>query len=644
MCGLVGGFYVNKQIPIDLLKEMTDTIVHRGPDQYGHFISEDGKFGLGHRRLAIHDLSSAGQQPMKSYCGRYVIVFNGEIYNFDELREQLSDDIFWRGSSDTEVLINALSSWGVGVTLPLLNGMFAIAVFDLEKNILTLARDRFGEKPLYIYSNNDSFSFSSELKPLEIFTNRLSLNQSAVDSLLKYSYIPAPYSVYNEVFKLLPGHYLNVDLNNYKKVALDKMQPFWKIRDVIVDGFSKRDSYSDITEALDETESVLNKSVKERMVSDVPLGAFLSGGIDSTCITALMQNNSIDKVKTFSIGFYDENYNEAQHAKVVSEILGTDHHELYLNAHDMLDYVPKLSSIYDEPFADSSQLPTLMVSNFAKKHVTVALTGDCGDEVFCGYNRYVYGQGIVDRVGHVPKELRALIGKSATKVSPLIYDKLIRALSDLLPRLKKYKRVGDNIHKLARVIDFKDEADLYRKLILTWPNSALSYEVHDLATDIQEAFGHVDLSLAERMMWQDALGYMQNDILTKVDRASMSVSLETRVPFLDNNVYQHAWSLPIEYKMNKGITKLPLRKIISKYIPDDVINRPKSGFGVPIDSWLRSDLRGWADDLLETSKLDSVGFLDTSLIRNTWENHISGKSNQQYALWNVLMFMQWNES
>jgi asparagine synthase (glutamine-hydrolysing) len=645
VCGITGFFKKSSTGNLfDTLKSMSSLIEHRGPDQYGEFKSVNSDLYLAHQRLSIIDLTDAGKQPMPSVCGRYIIAFNGEIYNFEDLRSELQlsySNIYWRGHSDTEVLIECIAKWGVKKTLSKLNGMFAFTVYDITKNTLIFARDRFGEKPLYIYSNSDSFAFSSELKPIEIFTTDLTINASAVDAQLKYSYIPAPYTIYQEVFKLLPGHSLEVNLNDFKGIHYSDSKPYWNISDVVDKGIKNRSEFNSIEDAIVETERVLSNSVKQRMVSDVPLGAFLSGGIDSTCITALMQKNSRKKVKTFSIGFNDENYNEAQHAKAVANVLGTEHYEMYLDPNDMLDFVPKLSEIYDEPFADSSQLPTLMVSKFAKQHVTVALTGDSGDEVFCGYNRYSLAPKLINKISAIPTFIRGTVGSSLASISPDGYRKITDVFSKLIPKLKKYKRVGDNVHKLARIIDFNSEADLYKKLILTWPETAVTAEIHDISTDIQQAFNYKGISLEERMMWQDAIGYMQNDILTKVDRASMAVSLETRVPFLDNEVYQHAWSLPLDFKLHQGITKFPLRKIISKYIPDEIMNRPKAGFAVPIDSWLRNELRPWAESLLSEVALQKSGLLDVNIIRNTWHLHLSKQANMQLPLWNVLMFQQW---
>ncbi len=648
MCGIIGFYYLrnkNKEQSFKLATKMLNSIKSRGPDFSKVLSFCESKLYLGHNRLSIQDLSESGNQPMMSASGRYCIVFNGEIYNFNELRKSLvqrtNKIIDWRSHSDTEVLLESINEWGIKKVLPQLNGMFAFAIYDRKENKLTFVRDRFGEKPLYIFSDENSFAFSSELKPIEIWTKNLSINESAVDALFRFSYIPAPFSIYNEVFKLLPGHYLEINLSNYKKLDYSNIKPFWRVVDTVKNGMDKKNKCKDINESIEEVEFLLKKAVKLRMISDVPLGAFLSGGIDSTCITALMQSQTNKNIKTFSIGFNDQNYNEAKHARQISNILGTEHYELYLEANDMIELIPNIPNICDEPFADSSQLATLMVSKFAKKHVSVALTGDAGDEVFCGYNRYILGAKLAKKFGKFSWMGRVFLGKSLATISPNTYDAIMENMSNVFTKLKKYKRVGDNLHKFARVINFKDEVDLYSKLILIWPEKALNNEVIDIATDITEIFNYKNLTLPEKMMWQDTIGYMQNDILTKVDRASMSVSLETRLPFLDNDVYEYAWSLPLEFKMHNGLTKYPLRKIISNYVPNEIMNRPKAGFGVPIHNWLRNELKDWAEDLLSEESLNKTGQFKNSVIRDIWAAHKSGKKNEQYALWNVLMYQQW---
>lgn len=644
MCGISGFYSKDQRRDLELLKRMSSSIRHRGPDQFGSYLSPGKSLMLAHQRLSILDLSSAGAQPMTSSCERFVIAFNGEIYNFLELKESLEKSgraIGWRGHSDTEILVECISRWGVERTLSRLNGMFAFALYDSKLDTLCLARDRFGEKPLYIYADDSAFAFASELRPIELFTHNLSVDHSAVDALFRFSYIPAPYSIYREVFKLLPGHWLEIDLKNYRYFTAQQSRPYWSIADTIQKGLHNRAEFKTVEDAIDASRDLLSKSVALRMVSDVPLGAFLSGGIDSTCVTALMQALSTRKIKTFSIGTHDSQYNEAHHAKAVAEILGTDHHELYLDAADILKYIPAIHTLYDEPFADSSQLPSLAIAEFARRHVTVALTGDAGDEVYCGYNRYQLGPALISRFGGLTPGIRRMMSAGIRTFRPETYTRIAAVLAKLMPQLAKHKRVGDNAYKLARVLAFRDEQDLYNLLINNWPETAVTGEIHDIATDISTAFGSEGLCFTERMMWQDAIGYLPNDILTKVDRASMASSLETRIPFLDNDVFQHAWSLPPGYKLYEGNTKYPLRRIVAKYVPDEVMNRPKTGFGIPIYDWLRTDLRDWAEDLLSMNALESNGFLDSKKIRGLWQAHLSGRTNQQYALWNVLMFQQW---
>ena len=645
MCGITGFYSESENSCRSLLFKMSNIIESRGPDHYGEFISDNRRLYLAHQRLSILDLSDAGAQPMVSANKRFIIVFNGEIYNFRELKEDLLNSGIannFRGNSDTEILLESISFWGIEDTLSKLNGMFAFALYDLDKNKIIFARDRFGEKPLYIYSDHRSFAFSSQLKPIEFFTDNLTINQSALGAQLSYSYIPAPHSIYNEVFKLIPGHFLEIDLTNIHKVNYSSSKPYWRMEELVKRSLDNRRQFENASQVKSETKKILTKSVKQRMISDVPLGSFLSGGIDSTCITALMQEQSDQKVKTFTIGFNDANYNEAQHAKKIAQHLGTDHHEMYVDANDMLDLIPKLSDSYDEPFSDSSQLPTLIVSKLAREQVTVALTGDSGDEVFCGYNRYSVGATLYDSFKSTPIAVRRSLGAAAQLCSPISYSILLSTISTLIPKLKKYKRFGDNVHKIARVIDFKDEADLYRKLISTSSESYLTHEVQDIVTEIMEAFAPSDIHITDKMMWQDSVGYMRNDILTKVDRASMAVSLETRIPFLDNHVVEHAWSLPLAYKQCNGLSKSPIRDIVSDYVPDQIMNRPKAGFGVPIDSLLRNQLRDWAENLLSEDALSKTGFIDVEKVRKVWISHLSGRVNQQYTLWNILMFQQWN--
>ncbi|WP_029773225.1 asparagine synthase (glutamine-hydrolyzing) [Pseudoalteromonas sp. TB51] len=646
MCGIVGFFEVNQgkdlSVKTELIKSMARSINHRGPEQNGIFNNLENSLYLAHLRLAIHDLSPTGVQPMHSQCGKYTIVFNGEIYNYKDLKAELvvDEDVFWKGSSDTEVLIEYISRKGIKATLEKLNGMFAFALYNKVKDTLTLARDRFGEKPLYVYNDNRSLAFSSELKPIEIFQPSLTLNHNSIATQLKYSYIPAPYSIYNEVFKLPAGHYLEIDLADIKTCSLEKAIPFWNIHDEIRN--AKAEQESDLKGSINKIENALKNSVKLRMDSDVPFGAFLSGGIDSTCIVALMQEQASKPIDTFSIGFNNDNYNEAHHAKEVAKVLGTNHHELYLESKDMLDYIPKLQSIYDEPFADSSQIPTFMVSKFAKKNVTVALTGDSGDELFAGYNRHLLASRLEASFERYPLSLRKTFGSAVTSISPKTYDKLAFFLKLILGNRFDFNRLGDKVHKFAGAFAAKNGFELYKNLISTSvTHRELLLKGRDVNILSKAIFEDENFNTSEKMMIQDTLSYMQHDILTKVDRASMANSLETRVPFLDNDVFRAAWSIPFEHKIYNGQTKYPLRKIISKYVPDTLMKRPKAGFGVPISDWLRGDLREWAESLLSEKSIILSGSMDYNAVQKIWKEHKSGKFNHQYELWNILMLQQW---
>lgn len=641
MCGILGFYTKNETKEFNLLQAMNQKIFHRGPDQSGYFI--ENNLYLAHQRLSIHDLSDAGSQPMQSHCGNYLIVFNGEIYNFKELKTVLENKktIFWRGFSDTEILMEFFVEFGLEKTLRKLDGMFSFAIYDRKNSLLHIARDRFGEKPLYFYSNNSEFCFSSEIKPLELFTTGLTLNQSAISYQLMYSYIPDSLSIYNEISKLLPGHYFTIDLNSSNFTSSINQVQYWSALKTAINlkensiPMSNEDSFEYV-------ERVLEKSVIDRMSSDVPLGAFLSGGIDSSCIVSLMQKNSTKKINTFSIGFHDDDFNEAHYAKKVSEVLGTEHHELYLNARDILECVPNISTIYDEPFSDSSQLPTFMVSKFSKSKVTVALTGDAGDELFGGYNRHILSNSLSSFISNHPSCFRDLYSKALKFPSPSFYNTISKIIN--ISTLKKISLsdLANKAVKLSNVINAKNNIDFYRKLTNTGNLNYANVVIPDIESN--EIFSCKQFSIAEQMMLQDTIGYLRNDILTKVDRASMASSLETRVPFLGNEVFEAAWSIPLSAKINSKKGKLPIRHILSKYVPVHLFDRPKSGFAVPIHEWLRGDLKDWAESLLTEDSLNSVGFLNVGEIRKSWFLHKSGKINCQYELWNILMFLQWYKS
>jgi asparagine synthase (glutamine-hydrolysing) len=640
MCGILGFFKAQSSFQdINLLTSMSDKIRHRGPDQSDFFYCPTSGVHLAHQRLSIHDVTEAGKQPMLSNCGNYVIVFNGEIYNYEKVRLQLErlKSISWKSNSDTEVLLECIVACGIEKTLSLIDGMFVFAIYDKRLRTLTIARDRFGEKPLYLYLETGSFAFSSELRPIEVFAKKLTLNHQAVSSQIGLSYIPDNITIYNEVSKLLPGHYVTFEVGGSGYSTIGYFE-YWSTAREALNLHSAQQCMT-LNDSIERIEKSLEDSVIERMASDVPLGAFLSGGVDSTCIVALMQKNSAKKINTFSIGFEDQNYNEAHHAKAVAKVLGTEHHELYLQPKDIINVIPSLHEIYDEPFSDSSQIPTFMVSKFAKGSVTVALTGDAGDELFGGYNRHFMAARLEKLIRNNSALTRGTISKVLSSFPPGFYNSIGDLLNIISLRNINVSSMGDKVHKFAKVIRSNNGKELYENLINTGFPGLTNSEVFQ--PNDSGVFDLQSFSLAESMMLQDTIGYLRNDILTKVDRASMACSLETRVPFLSRGVFETAWSTPIEHKIVDGIGKYPLKKIVSKYVPDKLMQRPKAGFGIPIYSWLRSDLRDWAEDLLSVNKLEASGCLNVGLIRKSWEDHLTSKRNAQYELWNVLMFQQW---
>lgn len=652
MCGIVGFLGGNASHgPMGdeaMLKRMADAIRYRGPDDEGYWCDTDYRIALGHRRLSIVDLSPAGHQPMQLDSNRYVIVFNGEIYNHLLLRQELEtmgSAPAWRGHSDTETLLAGFDVWGIQGTLERSIGMFAIAVWDKQANALTLGRDRIGEKPLYYgwQGSGDSsvFLFGSELKALRVhpaFEN--SINRGALSLQLRHNYIPAPYSIYEGIFKLLPGSLLTVSLQRREP----KVWAYWSGAQIAVSGVQTPEM-SNPDQAVDNLEALLKDAIGQQMVADVPLGAFLSGGVDSSTVVALMQAQSSRPVKTFSIGFHEDGYNEAEHAKAVARHLGTDHTELYVTPEQAMAVIPDLPAMYDEPFSDSSQIPTFLVSQLARQHVTVSLSGDAGDELFCGYNRYQVTAGLWHKLAAVPLPLRKLAASGLTSISPRSWSKLGASVENFLPSSARYANVGDKIHKGAGVLASSSVDDLYLGLVSHWsdpasivingvePSTLLSANAPDLQ----------GLDAAQRMMALDLLTYLPDDIMTKVDRAAMRVSLETRVPFLDHRVVEYAWRLPQSMKLRDNKTKWILRQVLYRHVPEALIERPKMGFGVPLGDWLRGALREWAESLLEESRLRREGFFKPELIRKKWTEHLSGQRDWQYQLWDVLMFQSWLE-
>lgn len=645
MCGLTGYLSASvtgtEQDMHALLRPMADAIRHRGPDSDGFWVDTSNGIGLAHRRLAIVDLSAAGHQPMASVSGRYVLAFNGEIYNHMGLRDELrraGAAPQWRGHSDTETLLAGIDTWGLQGTLQRCIGMFAIALWDRQSRSLTLARDRMGEKPLYYgwqrRGNISAFLFGSELKALRAHPSfEGDVDRDALALLLRHNYIGAPHSIYKGLLKLQPGHLLQVSLAHPDPV----LTSYWDACHAILSGTQQRFTGS-AADAAVQLEALLKDAIGQQMVADVPLGAFLSGGVDSSAIVALMQTLSSRPVKTFSIGFNDESYDEAPFAKVVAKHLGTEHTELYVSAEQAMSVIPKLPAIYCEPFSDSSQIPTYLVSQMAREHVTVSLSGDAGDELFCGYTRYQ----VVDRLWHrlrsVPLPLRQLAASAIKSLPPATWDRLLA--------FAPYALIGEKLHKGAAVLTCNTTADVYRGLVSHWSDPA---QVVIGAADSDGATqGHTEalnrMSDLEQMMYLDMLNYLPDDILVKVDRAAMGVSLETRVPFLDHRVVEFACRLPIDMKLRKGVTKWPLREVLYRHVPKELIERPKRGFAVPIDSWLRGPLRTWAEELLDESRLRREGFFNPAPIRKMWEQHQSGRLDRQYHLWDILMFQGWLES
>ena len=641
MCGIVGfmNFHSNAEIK-PLLSAMAAAIEHRGPDDVGVWDDPTHGLGLGHRRLSILDLSPAGHQPMTSASGRYTLVFNGEIYNHLDLRKALGEQS-WRGHSDTETLLAAFEHWGLEETLKKTVGMFAIAAWDRESATLNLARDRIGEKPLYYGWQNGVFLFGSELKALQKHPSfEGKINRNALTLLLRHNYIPSPHSIYEGIYKLSPGTLLK--LPHGVKAHNPQPTEYWSVSEAVKQGQSTLCSVFE-AEAVEELERLLREAVALQMVADVPLGAFLSGGIDSSTIVALMQAQSSRPVKTFTIGFNEEGYNEAVHAKAVAHHLGTEHTELYVTPEQALDVIPRLPHLYDEPFSDSSQIPTFLVSQLTRQHVTVSLSGDAGDELFGGYNRYVLAHNLWRKIALMPRAGRRLIAKALTAMSPQTWNMLLSPFQKLTPASLRLANLGDKLHKGAAVLSSNDIDAVYLKLISHWDDPASVVLGAEEPSTLLNGNTHPFAGLGDiqRMMALDAMTYLPDDILVKVDRAAMGVSLETRVPMLDHRVVEFAWRLPLPMKIRNGQGKWVLRQVLYKYVPKELIERPKMGFGVPIDSWLRGPLRDWAEDLLDESRMKQEGFFDPKPIREKWLEHLSGGRNWQYYLWDVLMFQAW---
>lgn len=640
MCGIAGFISPGLPDPEATCRAMARGLLHRGPDDGGYRVYREIGLGLAHRRLSIVDLSPAGHQPMRSASGRYEIIYNGEIYNHRAIRRQLHGsgcEPTWRGHSDTETLLAAIEAWGMQPALRRCVGMFALAVWDRERRRLTLARDRLGEKPLYYGHSGQALLFGSELKALHAHPAfKPDIDRNCLALYLRYGYVPEPYSIFRGIRRLPSGTTLEVDAHGHCAEPV----PYWSAAAVTA-GVPAGQFTGDERAAADALDRLLSDAVALQMVADVPLGAFLSGGIDSSLTVALMQKQSARRVRTFTIGFAEQAYDESPHARAVAQHLGTEHTELVVTPVEAMQVIPRLPSIYDEPFADSSQIPTFLVAQLARQHVIVALSGDAGDELFGGYTRYAWAKRLWGAMG-AQRPVRKLTARSVRGLSPEAWNRLFDWVKPLVPGRWQASHMGEKLHKFADLIDCSRE-ELYRTLVSHWSAPAQivlgATEPRTLLTDLMAESGNG--SFEERMMYWDLMTYLPGDILVKVDRAAMAVSLETRVPMLDHRVVEFAWSLPLRMRVRDGEGKWLLKKVLSRYVPPTLTDRPKTGFGIPIDSWLRGPLREWAEELLDESRLRREAFFDPAPIREKWRAHVEGGRNWAYALWDVLMFQAW---
>ncbi len=644
MCGLTGFYDLKAQRRRSehhkIAQVMTQALYHRGPDQGDVWQDPDVPLALGHRRLSIMDLTETGRQPMESPSGRFMTVFNGEIYNVLSLRAELeAQGITFRGHSDTEVMLAGFDQWGVNLTLQKINGMFAIVLWDRRDRTLHFMRDRMGKKPLYIGWAGENLVFGSELKSLRAHPDyQTRLNKGAAALYFRYACVPAPHCIDEGVWQLPPGHSLSLKCEEgaFPAAGSDlsqKMLVYWNAASVAQDAQQLLRTDQSEQDVVQEFEALLTQCVRDRMISDVPLGAFLSGGIDSSTIVALMQGLQDAPVKTYSIGFEEAGFDEASFAKKVAAHIGTDHHEMYVTQRDALDVIPSLPAMYDEPFADISAIPTALVSRFARQGVTVALSGDGGDEMLGGYNRHIEAPRLWGKLGRLPLTVRRMIAASIIAVPTAAWDKI----------LPMRPQAGTALHKVAGLLQQDSREDVYDRLCSHWEDGAVTAQgitSPDLWTQRDE-YNLQGLGFAEEMMVWDALSYLPNDILVKVDRASMDCALEVRAPLLDPRIYEYAWTLPLSYKIKQGQGKWLLRQVLQKHVPAELFERPKQGFSMPVGAWLRGDLRDWAEDLLSAQNLQKHGILKKDVVQRTWQAHLDGHGAHATQLWAILMFQSW---
>lgn len=637
MCGIAGLLGAPAGMDLDgVARRMAAELVHRGPDDEGVWVDLAGGLALAHRRLAIIDVSPQGHQPMHSSSGRYVIAYNGEIYNFEDLRRELQTTgraPAWRGHSDTEVLLAGIEAWGIKEALKRTVGMFAIALWDRAERTLTLARDRVGEKPLYYGLLGSTFYFASELKAIRaICACDLSVDRQALSEFMRFGYVPAPRCIYRSLNKLAPGHFVQVAPGG----AIGEQTAYWRLDSDDQPLLAARLAGLDDQTLVDQLHEQLRAAIGLQMVSDVPLGAFLSGGVDSSTVVALMQGQSSRRVKTYTIGFHERSFDEAPYARAVAAHLGTDHTELYVSSSEAAAVIPDLPRIYDEPFADSSQIPTTLVSRLTRKYVTVSLSGDGGDELFAGYPRYGISADLWRRIGRIPMSLRATVAAVLASATPQGWDRLLAAL----PLAHRQRINGRRVHRMAQLLGTRSLAAMYVQLMSQWQPEDRLVLGADVPNDSALAWSLDGTSIAQMRRW-DLGQYLPDDLLVKVDRAAMSASLESRAPLLDHRIVEMAFALPERVLVRDGQGKWILRRVLDRYVPRELIDRPKAGFMIPLAQWLRGALRSWAEDLLDPAGMRSAGELDSASVSRLWEQHQSGRFDRSAHLWNVIMYQAW---